>query len=129
MSPPDWADVPPGPPAASSTSTSAPTSVAPSAALAPAAPMPTTTTSASRSQAATSAAASGSVTRPSDMGGDVTRRCHHAPMLDPRTPVLVGVGSITQRGDGDVDAADLDEPISLMRRAAEAAAADSTAPD
>ena len=44
-------------------------------------------------------------------------------MLDPRTPVLVGVGSITQRGEGDVVVADLDEPIELMRRAAVAAAA------
>ena len=49
-------------------------------------------------------------------------------MLDPRTPVLVGVGSITQRGEGDVVLTDLDEPIELMRRAAEAAAADAHAP-
>ena len=49
-------------------------------------------------------------------------------MLDPRTPVLVGVGSITQRGD-DRPPTELDEPIELMRRAAEAAAADSGAPD
>jgi acetyl-CoA C-acetyltransferase len=47
-------------------------------------------------------------------------------MLDPRTPVLVGVGSITHPdGDGAASA----EPIELMRRAAEAAALDAGAPD
>ena len=47
--------------------------------------------------------------------------------IDPRTPVLVGVGSITQRDD-DRDPADLLEPVELMVAAVRAAAADADAP-
>jgi acetyl-CoA C-acetyltransferase len=46
-------------------------------------------------------------------------------MLDPRTPVLVGFGSVTQRTD-DLEASS--EPVELMRHAAEAAALDAGAP-
>ncbi len=41
--------------------------------------------------------------------------------LDPRTPVIIGVGQDTQRADGVDDA---DEPLKLMERAVRAAAAD-----
>ena len=47
--------------------------------------------------------------------------------IDPRTPVLVGVGSITQPND-DRDPADLLEPVDLMVAAVRAAADDAHAP-
>ena len=47
--------------------------------------------------------------------------------IDPRTPVLVGVGSITQHGD-DRDPAELLEPVDLMVAAVRAAAEDAQAP-
>src|SRR4051794_27912767 len=49
-------------------------------------------------------------------------------MLDPRTPVLVGVGAVTQRSDDSAAATSLDEPIALMARAVRAAGDDSGAP-
>ena len=47
-------------------------------------------------------------------------------MLDPRTPVLVGVGQVTQRTDDPAGSA---EAVELMRQAAETAALDACAPD
>ncbi len=47
-------------------------------------------------------------------------------MVDPRTPVVVGVGLADQHGE---DPAELDEAVVLMARAAEAAVADSGAAD
>ncbi len=44
--------------------------------------------------------------------------------LDPRTPVLVGVGQVTSRPDPDVPLVDRPQPLDLMAAALEAAAAD-----
>ena len=44
--------------------------------------------------------------------------------LDPRTPVLVGVGQVTERPDQDRPVAERVEPVELMARALEAASAD-----
>ena len=44
--------------------------------------------------------------------------------LDPRTPVLVGVGQVTERPDPDRSLTERDEPASLMERALAAAADD-----
>jgi acetyl-CoA C-acetyltransferase len=44
--------------------------------------------------------------------------------LDPRTPVVVGVGQVTVPPDPDVDPADRPEPVELMTRALRAAAED-----
>jgi acetyl-CoA C-acetyltransferase len=44
--------------------------------------------------------------------------------LDPRTPVVVGVGQITNRPDPDMDPAERPEPVELMARALRAAAED-----
>ncbi|MDE3086339.1 MAG: hypothetical protein KGJ77_06190, partial [Acidobacteriota bacterium] len=43
---------------------------------------------------------------------------------DPRTPVLVGVGQVLERPDGRIPLTDRPEPVALMARALEAAAAD-----
>ncbi len=45
--------------------------------------------------------------------------------LDPRTPVLVGVGQVTERPDPDLPLAERQEPVQLMARALRAAAEDS----
>jgi hypothetical protein len=44
--------------------------------------------------------------------------------LDPRTPVVVGVGQITVHPDPDTEPADRPEPLDLMTRALRAAAED-----
>jgi acetyl-CoA C-acetyltransferase len=44
--------------------------------------------------------------------------------LDPRTPVVVGVGQITVRPDPDLDPSERPEPVELMARALRAAAED-----
>ena len=49
-------------------------------------------------------------------------------MLDPRTPVLVGVGTVTQRSDDTTPATDLAEPLALMVQATAAAAGDAGVP-
>jgi acetyl-CoA C-acetyltransferase len=46
--------------------------------------------------------------------------------LDPRTPVIVGVGQVTVRPDPDVDPADRPEPVELMARALRVAAEDAS---
>jgi acetyl-CoA C-acetyltransferase len=46
--------------------------------------------------------------------------------LDPRLPVVVGVGQVTIHPDPDTDPADRPEPVELMARALRAAAADCT---
>ncbi len=48
--------------------------------------------------------------------------------LDPRTPVLVGAGQVTERRDPAVALGDRPEPVELMARALRAAADDSGAP-
>ena len=48
--------------------------------------------------------------------------------IDPRTPVLVGVGAITQRPSGPDRSGELLEPVELMVAAARAAAIDAGAP-
>jgi acetyl-CoA C-acetyltransferase len=47
-----------------------------------------------------------------------------SPSLDPRTPVVVGVGQVTIRPDPDLDPAERPEPVELMALALEAAAED-----
>jgi acetyl-CoA C-acetyltransferase len=47
--------------------------------------------------------------------------------LDPRTPVIVGVGQVTVRPDPKVDPAERPEPIELMARALRAASEDASA--
>ena len=44
--------------------------------------------------------------------------------LDPRTPVVVGVGQVTVRPDPETEPADRPEPLDLMVRALRAAAED-----
>jgi acetyl-CoA C-acetyltransferase len=46
------------------------------------------------------------------------------PALDPRTPVVVGVGQVTVRPDPDLSPAERPEPVDLMALALEAAAED-----
>ena len=48
--------------------------------------------------------------------------------LDPRTPVLVGVGQVTERPDPDIPITERQEPVQLMVRALHAAGEDSAAP-
>jgi acetyl-CoA C-acetyltransferase len=47
--------------------------------------------------------------------------------LDPRTPVVVGVGQVTVRPDPNIDPADRPEPVELMARALRAAGEDAGA--
>ncbi|HVA03373.1 MAG TPA: acetyl-CoA acetyltransferase [Acidimicrobiales bacterium] len=47
--------------------------------------------------------------------------------LDPQTPVLVGVGQVTERPDPDLPIAERQEPVELMARALRAAGEDSAA--
>ena len=54
-----------------------------------------------------------------------TSASHDAATLDPATPVLVGAGSVTRRGDDPTEGV---EPLELMDRAARAAAADAGSP-
>jgi acetyl-CoA C-acetyltransferase len=49
--------------------------------------------------------------------------------LDPRTPVVVGVGQVTVHPDPDTDPADRPEPLELMVRALRAAAEDADGAD
>lgn len=49
--------------------------------------------------------------------------------LDPRTPVLVGVGQVTERPDPEAPITDRPEPVELMARALRAAGEDSGARD
>ena len=49
--------------------------------------------------------------------------------LDPRTPVLVGVGQVTQRPDPEVPVTERPEPVELMAQALRAAGRDSGAGD
>jgi acetyl-CoA C-acetyltransferase len=49
--------------------------------------------------------------------------------LDPRTPVVVGVGQVTIHPDPDTDPADRPEPVELMARALRAAAEDADGAD
>ncbi len=49
--------------------------------------------------------------------------------LDPRTPVLVGAGQVTERADPEVPLTERPEPVELMARALRAAAQDSGAVD
>jgi acetyl-CoA C-acetyltransferase len=54
----------------------------------------------------------------------VSRYHQRAMALDPRTPVVVGVGQVTVRPDPDLEPAERPEPVELMARALWAAAED-----
>lgn len=57
----------------------------------------------------------------------VLRESRYAPgamALDPRTPVLVGAGQVGERAEVDLPVSERPEPVELMARALEAAAAD-----
>jgi acetyl-CoA C-acetyltransferase len=59
-----------------------------------------------------------------------TRKLRSATVaLDPRTPVLVGVGQVTERPDPDLPITGRQEPVQLMARALHAAGEDSAAPE
>ena len=61
-------------------------------------------------------------------GRSLTRTVRSAPVaLDPRTPVLVGVGQVTERPNPAVAVTDRAEPVDLMAEALRAAAADAAA--
>ena len=54
----------------------------------------------------------------------VSRYHLRAMSLDPRTPVVVGVGQVTVRPDPDTDPSERPEPVELMARALRAAVED-----